>query len=257
MSNKSISDKSRVFLEGIRDGIPIGLGYFAVAFSLGIIARKAGLNPFQGFVASMLNMASAGEKALFDCIESGAAWFEIAFITFIVNARYMLMSCALSQKFDEKTPFVYRLVLGLQVTDELFGITISRKGPINIIYNNAAYLVAGLLWSLGTSFGIIMGNILPVRVVSALSVALYGMFIAIIVPPAKKNFVLLIAVIIGFISSYSFTIIPYVKNISAGTKTIILTVLISSFFAIVKPVKDVESTNERSLEENKEGSKDN
>ena len=258
MNNKTLNAKSRLFLEGLRDGIPIGLGYFAVSFSLGILARKSGLNPFQGFIASLLNMASAGEKALFDCIEAGTAWFEIAFITFIVNARYLLMSCALSQKFDEKTPFYHRLFLGLQITDELFGITIARKGPIQMRYNNAAYLVAGLLWSFGTSFGIIVGNILPVRFVSALSVALYGMFIAIIIPPAKKNFVLLLAVLISFFMSYVSSILPFIKNISSGNRTIILTILISTIFAILKPIKESEITNERSLEEENKngGSKD-
>lgn len=257
MKNNCIGSKSRVFLEGIRDGIPIGLGYFAVSFSLGILARKAGLNPFQGFIASLLNMASAGEKALFDCIESGAAWFEIAFITLIINARYLLMSCALSQKFDEKTPFIYRFILGFQITDELFGISIARKGKIQLAYNNGAYIVAGLLWSIGTSCGIVVGNILPVRIVSALSVALYGMFIAIIIPPAKKNVILLITVILSFLVSYAASVLPYIKNISIGTRTIILTVLISSIVAVIKPVKDDYETNERSLDNKaEEGEKD-
>lgn len=250
MSSGKSGEKTKAFFEGMRDGVPIGLGYFAVAFSLGIVARKAGLNAFQGFLASLLNMASAGEYALFTSIESGAAWFEIAFITLIINARYLLMSCALSQKFDEKTPLLYRFILGFQVTDELFGIAIARKGSIQISYNNGAFFVAAPLWSIGTALGIVVGNILPVRVVSALSVALYGMFLAIIIPPAKKNLVILVAVIISFVSSYAASILPYVKELSSGTRTIILTITISLIVALVKPIEEpsVNENDETNME---------
>lgn len=236
--------KNKVFLEGLRDGLPIGLGYFAVAFSLGIVARNAGLNATQGFVASFLNVASAGEYALFTSIQAGATYFEIALITFVVNARYLLMSCALSQRFDPKTPLIHRLLVGFGVTDEIFGITIARKGQINPVYNYGAIAIAVPLWSIGTSLGIIAGNFLPPRVVSALSVALYGMFLAIIVPPAKQNKVIMIAVLVSFLTSYLSSIIPFVKNLSAGTRTIILTVVISSVVAILKPVKTTNDTEE-------------
>ena len=235
--------KSKVFLEGIRDGLPIGLGYFAVAFSLGIVARNAGLNATQGFIASFLNVASAGEYALFTSIQAGATYFEIALITLVVNARYMLMSCALSQKFAEDTPLVHRLLVGFGVTDEIFGITISRPGKINPVYNYGAIAISVPLWSIGTSLGIIAGNFLPVRVVSALSVALYGMFIAIIVPPAKQNVTIRIAVIVSFLASYLCSVLPGVKTMSAGTRTIILTVVISSVVAIIKPVKTTPEEN--------------
>ncbi len=229
--------KKNVFFEGLRDGFPIGLGYFAVAFSLGIVAKNAGLTPIQGFISSFLCVASAGEYALFTSIQAAASCLEIAIITLVVNARYLLMSCALSQKFDSKTPLIHRFLVGFGVTDEIFGITIARSGCINPIYNYGALLVAVPLWSIGTSLGIIAGNFLPVRVVSALSVALYGMFLAIIVPPAKKNKVILISVIISFIASYICSVAPVIKDISGGTRTIILTVLISSVCAIIKPVE--------------------
>ena len=114
----------KVFCEGMRDGVPIALGYFAVSFSLGIAARKAGLTPVQGFFASLLNNASAGEYAAFALIASGATYLEVAIITLIANARYLLMSCALAQRFAPGTPFFHRLIIGYDVTDELFGITI-------------------------------------------------------------------------------------------------------------------------------------
>lgn len=230
--------KRNVFFEGVRDGIPIGLGYFAVAFSLGIVAQNAGLNAVQGFIASFFNVASAGEYALFTSIQAGVTYAEVAIITLVVNARYLLMSCALSQKFDPNTSFIHRFFVGFGITDEIFGITISRPGYINPLYNYGAIAISVPLWSLGTSLGIIAGNFLPARIVSALSVALYGMFIAIIIPPAKKNLIIAIAVIVSFISSYICGIIPVIKDLSGGTRTIILTVIISSIVAIIKPVEE-------------------
>ncbi len=249
--------KNKVFLEGMRDGLPIGLGYFAVAFSLGIVARKAGLTPIQGFIASFFNVASAGEYALFTSMQAAASFIEIAVITLVVNARYLLMSTALTQRFDPKTPMLHRFLVGFGVTDEIFGITIARPGFINPIYNYGAILIAVPLWSIGTSLGIIAGNFLPARVVSALSVALYGMFLAIIVPPAKKNMVIMISVLISFAASYASTIIPGVKGLSSGTRTIILTVLISAIVALIKPIPDTENTdakltNDSSDKENQE-----
>lgn len=231
-------NNKKVFWEGFRDGFPIGLGYFAVAFSLGIVAQNAGLNPIEGFIASFFNVASAGEYALFTSIQAKATYIEIAIITLVVNARYLLMSCALSQRFNPETKFIHRFLVGFGITDEIFGISIARPGYVNPLYNYGAIAISVPLWSLGTSLGIIAGNFLPVRVVSALSVALYGMFIAIIVPPAKKNIVIAIAVAVSFVLSYLCTIIPWIKNLSGGTRTIVLTVLISAVVAIIKPIKE-------------------
>ena len=240
----------KVFLEGLRDGVPIGLGYFAVAFSLGIVARNAGLTPIQGFIASFFNLASAGEYALFTSMQAAASFVEIAIITLVVNARYLLMSCALAQRFDPATPMIHRFLVGFGVTDELFGIAISRPGTLNPVYSYGAFFVAIPLWSIGTSLGIIAGNFLPARVVSALSVALYGMFLAIIIPPARKNLVRAIAVAVSFLCSYLCGIIPFVKELSAGTRTIILTIIIASIVALIKPIDEpavvepVETTSE-------------
>ena len=126
--NKPWAFSRRVFCDGMRDGFPIALGYFAVAFSLGIAARHAGFTPMQGFWASLLNNASAGEYAAFTLIAAKATYWEVAVITLIANARYLLMSCALAQRFAPGTPFWHRLVIGYDVTDELLGITIARPG---------------------------------------------------------------------------------------------------------------------------------
>ena len=226
------------FLEGMRDGLPIGLGYFAVAFSLGIAARNAGLTPTQGFTASFLCMASAGEYALFTLIGAGAAYYEVILLTLITNARYFLMSCALSQRIDPKTPFFHRLTVGAVVTDEIFGATVSRKGALEPLYNYGIFLLAVPGWSAGTAVGIIMGNLLPARIVSALSVALYGMFLATIIPPMKKSLSISLCVLSGFLFSFLFGVLPLLKDISAGMRTIILTVLLSSAAALIFPLKE-------------------
>ena len=140
-----------VFCEGMRDGVPIALGYFAVSFSLGIAARNAGLTPIQGFFASLFNNASAGEYAAFSLIAAGATYLEVAIITLIANARYLLMSCALAQKFAPGTPFFHRLIIGYDVTDELFGITIARPGYLNPFYTYGAIALAAPAWAMGTA----------------------------------------------------------------------------------------------------------
>ena len=188
--------------EGFRDGIPIGLGYFVVSFTLGITAKHAGLTPFQGFLTSFLNNASAGEYAGFTVIAADAPYIEIAIITLVANARYLLMSAVLSQKFSPRTPFYHRIFVGFDVTDEIFGISVARKGWLNPFYNYGAMLTALPGWSIGTALGIVAGNILPPSAVSALSVALYGMFIAIIIPPARKDKVVAVCVAVSFALSY-------------------------------------------------------
>ena len=231
-------------LSGFRDGIPIGLGYFAVAFSLGIAARSAGLSALQGFIASIFTNASAGEYAVFSLIAAGASYLEVALITIVTNARYLLMSCALSQKFSPDTPIGQRMLAGMGVTDEIFGISIARPGYTSPWYTFGALLFASPCWALGTSCGIIAGNMLPARIVSALSVALFGMFLAVIIPPSRKNKIVAGLVLVSFAASYAASVIPAFASLSDGTRTIILTVAISAAAAILFPVKSEEEVSE-------------
>ena len=228
--------KRTVFLEGFRDGIPIALGYFAVAFSLGIAARNAGLTAFQGFIASTLCVASAGEYALFTMIGAGATYLETAILTLITNARYFLMSCAMSQKIDPKMPNAHRYLFGAGITDEIFAITIARPGRLEPMYNYGAMAVSVPAWAVGTALGIIMGNLLPARAVSALSVALYGMFLAIIIPPARKNRV--VAGLVAAAFACSFAASRLLPGLSEGTRTVILTIVLAAAAAALFPVKD-------------------
>lgn len=231
-----------VLLQGMRDGIPIGLGYFAVSFSLGIAARSAGLTAFQGFIASLFTNASAGEYAVFSLIAANAAYFEIALISLITNIRYMLMSCALSQRLSPDTSLIRRMLLGLCITDEIFGISIARPGYLNPKYSYGALLFASPCWAFGTALGIIAGNQLPARIVSALSVALFGMFLAIIIPPSRQNKVVAFFVLLSFTASYAASVLPRLAFLSSGTRTIILTVVISAIAAVLFPVRTEEDT---------------
>lgn len=233
-----LENKKRIFVAGMIDGLPIALGYLVVSFTLGIIAKNAGLNDIQGFIASFLNMASAGEYAGFLTIKADAPYLEIILITIVANARYMLMSCVLSQKFSPRTSIWHRLGVGFGITDEIFGITVRRKGAINPYYNYGAMAVAVPAWSIGTSIGIDMGNILPDYAVSALGVALYGMFLAVIIPPVKGEKILGSIVLISFAASFIAANFPFIGELSEGTRTIILTLIIAGGAAWLKPVKD-------------------
>ena len=235
---------TKAFRDGIRDGIPICLGYLAVSFSLGISAREAGLTPFQGFITSFLENASAGEYIAFALIGAGATYIEVCLMTIIANARYLLMSCAMSQRFSEDTPFFHRFLVAFDLTDELFGIAIARPGYLNPYYSYGAFLVALPGWSIGTGIGIMAGNMLPEDIVSALSVALFGMFLAIIIPPAKTNKVVAGLIVVSFICSFLAAHISVLAGISASMRTIILTVVISAAGALLFPVKTEEVTHE-------------
>ena len=232
--------KSRqpAFIRGMRDGIPIGLGYFAVAFSLGITARDCGFNAFQGFLSSITTYASAGQFIGYTLYAANATLLQLAIMTVITNARYLLMGFALNQRLPQGTPLYKRMLCGVAITDEIFGITIARPGYVNPFYPLGALVTAAPMWSCGIALGITMGNLLPLRLVSALSVALYGMFLAIIIPPAKKEGPVALCVAAGFILSYAAAVIPGVSAMSTGTQTILLTVLISAVIAIAFPIKE-------------------
>ena len=238
-SIKTIENR-RALVQGLHHGIPIALGYFAVSFSLGIAAREANITVLQGFLMSLFCKASAGQYIGITLIAAGATYLEIALATLVVNARYMLMSCSLSQLLKQDTPLFLRGLVGDTVTDEIFGISIARGVDYNPWYGFGAVLIAAPSWALGTSCGILAGNVLPVRLVSALSVALFGMFLAVFIPPARKNKVIACLVVICFAASYICTQIPGIRDIAEGTRNIVLTVVISAAAALLFPRKEEE-----------------
>ena len=238
--------KEYAFTNGIRDGIPIGLGYFAVAFSLGFMAKKCGLSPLQGFIGSFFTRASAGEYGVYTMVVQDAGYLAVVAMSLVTNLRYLLMSTALSQKFLPETPLFIRILTGCCVTDEIFGISIAYPGYLNPAYTFGAFSISTPLWALGTTCGIIAGSVLPGSIVSALSVALYGMFIAIIIPPSKKDKAVGIAVAVSFLLSYVVRRpeISGTINLSSGAVTIILTILISAAAACIKPHTGAEDNDE-------------
>lgn len=235
---------SHWYMRGMRDGIPIALGYLAVAFTLGISARNAGFTASQSMLTSFLLNASAGEFVGFTLIAQNAGYVEVVIMEAVANARYLLMSCALSQKLSPDTPLIHRLLIGYDVTDEIFGVSVAVPGKLDPFYTYGVMTLALPGWAVGTFLGVAMGNVLPLRAVSALSVGLYGMFIAIFIPPARKSKVIAGLVAVSFVASYAFSRAPVFSGISSGVKTIILTVVISLAAAILFPVKDEPEKDE-------------
>ncbi len=228
------------FIQGLRDGLPIGLGYFAVAFTLGIAARRAGLTAFQAGLASFLTNASAGEAAGFTVIAEGGSYLTMAIMILVANARYLLMSTALTQKLRPETGLLNRLIIGFDVTDEIFGVSIARPGWLCPFYSYGVFILPLIGWSSGTYLGVMMGNLLPANLVSALSVGLYGMFIAIIIPPARKNRVVGVLVVLSMVLSFACSRLPGISALSGGTRIILLTVVIAAAAALIRPIKAAE-----------------
>ncbi len=230
----------KAFIKGLSDGIPIALGYFAVAFSLGFMAKKCTLSPLQGFIGSFFTRASAGEYGVYTLVVQDASYFGVIVMSLITNLRYLLMSTALSQKFSPDTSLLKRILVGCCVTDEIFGISIAWPGNLNPWYTWGAAAISTPLWALGTMSGIIAGSVLPARAVSALSVALYGMFLAIIIPPSRKDRAVLLAVAAAFAASFSIRYLVTVRSlpISDGAVTILLTIAISAAAALLKPIAE-------------------
>ena len=234
---KDYNRNSQAFSKGMKDAIPIAAGYLAVAFSLGMTAKRIGLTPLQGFISSFVNHASAGEYAEFTVIRAGGSLLEMAIIIFITNLRYSLMSLTYSQRFAPDTHWLHRFLMSFGISDEIFAVSVGRPGDLVPAYTYGVMALALPSWCTGTALGIMVGNILPDMVVGALSVSLYGMFLAIIIPPAKKNKIVGVLVVISFTASYLATKLPILSELSESMRTIFLTIVISTGAAILFPVK--------------------
>ena len=242
-------NRRKWFLKGMRAGIPISLGYFAVALALGIAAKNAGISSWQAALTSLLINASAGEYAGFTLIAAGATYLEVLVMEAVANARYLLMSASLSQKLKSDVPMWQRLLLGFTVTDEIFGVSIGLPVPLDPFFTYGTFCVATLGWTSGTFVGAVLGDVLPLQIISALSVGLYGMFISIFIPEARKNRVVLALVAISFAASFACSVLPIVSQISEGIRIIILTVVISLVAAILFPIKENEGKKTEEVEE--------
>jgi len=212
------------------------MGYFAVAFSLGIIAAKAGLAPAEGFFSSFFTRASAGEYGTYTLVAVQAAYAEVVAMCMVVNLRYMLMSAALSQKIAPGTSWLHRLLMACCVTDEVFGISVAHPGYTPPAYTYAAALISSLFWASGCAVGIMAGSLLPQPMVTALSMSLYGMFLAIIIPPVHEDRNVLWALIASFVLSGLCAVAPVTGEWSSGMRTVVLTIIISAVAAWIKPI---------------------
>lgn len=237
-AGKERMSRRQWFFRGLRNGIPICLGYFAVSFALGITARNAGMDGLQAFLMSLTMVASAGEFAAVTLISSGAGVIEMITTSLIVNLRYFLMSCSLTQKLDPKKSPIHRLLVAYCVTDEIFGLSATVEGWLEPVYTYGITIISVAGWCAGTVLGVVMGNILPVWASNALGVAMYGMFLAIIIPPAKTDRFIGWIVFLSMAASWLFSVLPVLSGVSTGFRVIILTILIAGIAAFVRPVEE-------------------
>ncbi len=231
-----MTDKKQQFTHGVKDGIPIGLGYFAVSFTFGMAATKNGIPIGISVLISATNLTSAGQFAALSIIAENGGYFLMLLTQLVINLRYCLMSLSLTQKMERTSTIPQLMLVSFGVTDEIFGISAAKEGAVSPFYNYGAMSVAIPGWVLGTFLGALSGKLLPAMFISALSVAIYGMFLAIIIPPAKKDSAILIAVLLAMALASCFTYLPVLKTVSSGMMIIIVTVLVSAIVALIRPV---------------------
>ena len=241
--------KSESFKRGLKAGVPIGLGYFAVSFTFGMMAVSGGLSIWQAVLISLTNLTSAGQFAGLDIILMQGSYWEMALTQLIINLRYCLMSFSLAQKLRRDEARIHRYGVAFGVTDEIFGISVSRPGAVSAFYNYGAMCMAIPGWTLGTLAGAISGNLLPDFMISALSVAIYGMFLAIIIPPVKKNKAILGVVAASMAVSSLFALVPVLKKVSSGFVIIITTLLVAGAAAYFCPIQEEANTTEKNTGE--------
>lgn len=239
------------YKQGFKDGIPIALGYLAVSFSFGILGVKYGLSIWQTVLISMTNLTSAGQFAGIGIIAAAGSYVEMFISQLVINLRYSLMSIAMSQKVDRNFGTGSRLTLGFSMTDEIFAVASSRGSEVGRKYFLGLATAPYFGWALGTLLGGISGDILPQRICTALGVALYGMFVAIVVPPMKNDRHIALVVAVAIALSCVLYYQPLFE-ISSGFQVIICAVVASAVGTFIFPVSDDEQTAESSTDINTE-----
>lgn len=233
------------YKQGIKDGIPIALGYFAVSFAFGVSVVSQGLPWFVATVMSFTNLTSAGQFAGASVIIAMGTIFEILLTQVVINARYFLMSITLSQRLDDKVTLLDRFLISYGITDEIFGVAVSKKVPVSKEYMYGLILLPMIFWTLGTLTGAIAGNFLPEMVLNSLSIALYAMFIAIVVPAGRGDKKVFIVVLIAIALSCLFYFTPVLKEVSSGIAYVICALVASVVGAIFFPIKEKEEGEEQ------------
>ena len=225
------------YIAGMKAGLPVCVGYFSVSFGFGAMAMAQGLSVWHAVLISATNLTSAGQFAGLTVISAGAAIFEMILTQLVINSRYALMSLALGQRLGPSAGTGKRLMAAFFNTDEVFALGMARQGKLSTSFFTGAGTVAALGWIAGTAMGALAGSVLPVSVRAALGVMLYGMFIAIVVPQARKEKPMLLSMLLALVFSCLFAWVPGLKNVSAGLAIVICTVAAAAICAVVFPVE--------------------
>lgn len=236
--------KENSFISGVIDSIPIFLGYLSVSFAFGIFAVENSMTVIEALMISMTNVTSAGQLAAVPIIAGGGTLIELAVTQLVINLRYALMSVSLSQKLGKSVRMIDRFIIAFVNTDEVFAVASGKSVNVERNYLYGLILMPFLGWSAGTLIGAIAGNILPEIVISSLGVAIYGMFIAIVVPVAKKNRPTALCVVLAIMLSCAFEYIPFLQNVPSGFVIIICAVTASAVFALLAPINVAEEEEE-------------
>ena len=232
--------KTREFKDGIRDGLPICLGYISVSMAFGLTAVKMGIPIWTAVLISLSNLTSAGQFAGINLLVAHGTYVELALTTFIINIRYFLMSLSVSQKVDKNFTTGQRLLASFGITDEVFAVSMQRRKDLSFPYMAGLILTPILGWTGGTLIGAVATSLLPQSVTDAMGIALYGMFIAIVIPVARAERNVLFAVVAAILANYLFTYLPVLQNISGGWSVIIITVVVSAIAAWLFPIQEEE-----------------
>lgn len=223
---------------GLRHGIPVGMGYFSVSFGFGALAAAQGIRPFDAALISLTNLTSAGQFAGLTLILASAGLWEMVLTQLVINSRYALMSLALSQKMGQRIGLLPRFLIAFFNTDEIFAVAMSRTEPLTTPYLLGLGTLPMLGWTAGTLLGALAGSVLPANLQDALGVMLYGMFIAIVVPPAKKERPILICALAALTCSSLFAWIPVFAGVSPGISIVVCTVVAAALCAWLFPVRE-------------------
>ena len=228
------------FRLGLKTGLPVGLGYFSVSFGFGALAAANGIRVLDAALISLTNLTSAGQFAGLTLILASAGLWEMILTMLVINSRYALMSLALSQRMGERIGFMPRLFIAFSNTDEIFALAMAHKEPLTVPFMLGLGGLPIIGWTGGTLLGALAGSVLPDMIRTALGVMLYGMFIAIVVPPARKEKPVLVTAILALVLSCLFTWVPGLKEVSSGISIVICTVAAAAVCALLFPIPEEE-----------------
>ena len=229
------------YKNGVQTGLPVGLGYFSVSFGFGAMAIAQGLSALNATLISATNLTSAGQFAGLTLIVAMGTLWEMVMTQIVINSRYSLMSIALSQRMGQRIGFFPRLFIAFFNTDEIFALAMAEKQPLTVPFLLGLGLTPVLGWTSGTLCGALAGSVLPVSLRTALGVMLYGMFVAIVVPPAKAEKPVMITALLALVLSCLFKWVPLLSRVSAGVAIVLSTVIASAVCAWLFPIPEEEA----------------